>query len=180
MRGEARKESNIMKEKILDKEAFESVTSVMALGNDESTFEELVEEIEAAEVGENLSAEKASAEQTEWLPAKADNAVEKINAIAHKSIERGMEEIGAYLLVEAFNNKLDAVRSKNPRKRVYFNTICEHPHLHVDPRRLGEAVKAAALSQLLKERELELTNLSFTHKVHLARIPDQKKWWSWL
>ena len=127
----------------------------------------------------NLSAENASAEQTEWLPAKVNNAVEKINAIAHKSIERGMEEIGAYLLVEAFSNKLDAVRSKNPRKRVYFNTICEHPHLHVDPRRLGEAVKAAALSQLLKERELELTNLTFTHKVHLARYLIRKKWWSW-
>ncbi len=105
----------------------------------------------------------------------ADEAVEKINAIAHKSVERGMEEIGAYLLAEAFNNKLAAVRSKNPRKRVYFNTICEHPLLHVDPRRLGEAVKAAALSQLLKERELDLSNLSFTHKVHLARIPDHEK-----
>ena len=148
---------------------------MMAPGNDESTFEAIVEAVEAAEVVDRLPTAESASAKPEWLPAMADEAVEKINAIAHKSVERGMEEIGAYLLAEAFNNKLAAVRSKNPRKRVYFNTICEHPRLHVDPRRLGEAVKAAALSQLLKERELDLSNLSFTHKVHLARIPDHEK-----
>jgi hypothetical protein len=74
-----------------------------------------------------------------------------------------------------FKNDLAAVSSKNPHKRAFFVAICEHPDLRVDPRRLGEAVKAAALSRLLKERGLEVPNLTFTHKVHLARIPDQEK-----
>jgi hypothetical protein len=154
---------------------FESTKSMLAPGNDESTFEELVEETEAAQLADNPPGSDASTEQSDWLPAKTDRAVGKVNAIAHESIERGMEAIGHYLFVEAFNSDLEAVKSKNPRKRAYFGAICEHPDLRVDPRRLGEAVKAAALSQLLKHRGLELPNLTFTHKVHLARIPDQEK-----
>lgn len=151
------------------------LTPTLAAGNDESSFEDLVEDIQADNVGEKVPEKEATEDHSDWLPTKPDGVVEKINAIAHRSVERGMEEIGEYLLTAVFKSDLAAVSSKNPRKRALFTAICEHPNLRMDPRRLGEAVKAAALGRLLNERSLDLHNLTYTHKVHISRIPNQEK-----
>jgi hypothetical protein len=147
----------------------------LARGNDASSFQDL-----AAETSENVAAEKLpviadSEPPSDWLPSSADAVVQKLNDIGIKTVESGFEAMGEFCLEAVFHLDLAAASSRNPRKKESFSAICNHPELLVDPRRLGEAVKAAALSHLLKERGFELKNLSFTHKLHLSRIPDEDR-----
>jgi hypothetical protein len=146
-------------------------------GYESDVLDEQAAEEDVAEGGggAHLRAVTDSNGQSEWLPTSTDAVVKKINDIAVKTVERGFEGIGEFCLGAVFNFDLVAASSRNPRKEESFSAICSHPDLLVDPRRLGEAVKAAALSHLLKERGLELKNLSFTHKLHLSKIVDQEQ-----
>ena len=152
----------------------ESIRNEYFTPHPESGEDDSLDGYESAEGGgvTHLAAVTDSNGESEWLPTSTDAVVKKINDIAVKTVEKGFESIGEFCLAAVFNFDLVAASSRNPRKEESFSAICSHPDLLVDPRRLGEAVKAAALSHLLKERGLELKNLSFTHKLHLARIPD--------
>lgn len=159
----------------MEKEVLESAKPVLAPGNEEATFEDLAEDVSNSAVTEKRPAVKDSNGQSEWLPGSTDALVHQINDIAVKTVETGLESMGELCLRVVFKYNLDAASSRNSRKKESFSEICDHPDLLVDPRRLGEAVKAAALSHVLQERGLELNNLSFTHKLHLSRIPNQEQ-----
>ncbi|MGO9118859.1 MAG: hypothetical protein ACLQPD_14775 [Desulfomonilaceae bacterium] len=163
-----------MKEKIMEKEALGADKPMFAPGNKEADFDQLVQEVENGGIADKPADVVDSTGKSELVPGSIDAIVDKLRQIAIKTIEVGYEDMGEVCLAHAFNYDLTGASSRNPRKNDSFNAICRHRNLPVDPRRLGEAVKAAALTHELRKRGLELdkTRVTFTHKVYLSRIPD--------
>jgi hypothetical protein len=124
-------------------------------------------------------------ESDDWTPDEAAEGTEpavsvkevvrKINEIATKTVERGIMEIGEYVLSEVFQDKLEDVLSQSPYKSASLRTISEDPELMVDRRRLGTYVRAAALKKELQGKNVDCANLRFSQLAALLKMRDEEK-----
>ena len=116
-------------------------------------------------------------EETEGaeLAVSVKEVVQKINEIAVKTVERGIMEIGEYVLSEVFQDNLEDVLSHSPYKSASLRQICEDPDLMVDRRRLGLYVRAAALRKELQGKNVNCANLRFSQLTALLRVRDAEK-----
>lgn len=113
---------------------------------------------------------------TTEISALIDAAVNEINEIATKTVYKGAEEIGEYLLINFFNNKIELALSKNPKKQIVsYRKLCERPDLLVNPGRLSEMVRVAAQERFFKDKQFNSGELSYTHKAELIKIKDDIK-----
>lgn len=113
--------------------------------------------------------------ESQWLPGDVDKFVEHLNQIFLQHVERGMEEIGKTVLNGIFHGDTKAASSRNPWKKESYKRLCNHPDLRLDPRRLGESVKVAAFTLEMEQKGYFFGHLTFTHKIHLVRIPDESR-----
>lgn len=113
-------------------------------------------------------------EQSEtFVDARA--VVMEINRLVIKTIERGVMEIGEYVLDAVFKGSMDDALSRNPYKHQSLQEICDNPNLLVDRRRLGTWVRAAHLRKVLKANQVPCSSLSYSHFAALLRVTDEKK-----
>jgi hypothetical protein len=107
---------------------------------------------------------------------KIDAAVKHINELANKTIYKGSIEIGDYILRQFFENDIDQATSKNPKKQASFKKLCEREDLTVNPSQLGLMVRVASQESFLSGKEIDLGQLSYTHKASLVKLgnDDQK------
>jgi hypothetical protein len=115
------------------------------------------------------------AAETSELAVSVKDVVQKINEIAVKTVERGIMEIGEYVLSEVFQDNLEDVLSRSPYKSASLRQICDDPELMVDRRRLGTYVRAAAMKKELEGKEVDCSNLRFSQLVALLKIRDENK-----
>lgn len=103
------------------------------------------------------------------------NLVSEINKLAIETVERGMLAIGLLVLEKVFQGILEAALSRNPYKSKTLQQVCAHADLRVDRRRLGEWVRAAALSKDLMAKGVDCSNLNYSHFAALLKVDDDKK-----
>jgi len=101
--------------------------------------------------------------------------VNKINGKAVETVERGALEIGGIALEDIFHGSLDEATSRNPFKDVSMILVCADKRLLVTRRRLGEYVRAAWLSKDLIAKDVECSNLGYSHFAALLQVNDAEK-----
>ncbi len=119
---------------------------------------------------------KSDAESAKTLtPKQVKSVVREINKLALETVERGMLAIGFLVLEKVFKGILEAVFSRNPNKSKSLQQVCNDTDLRVDRRRLGEWVRAAALSKELTAKQVDCSNLSYSHFAALLQVEDEKE-----
>ena len=106
---------------------------------------------------------------------KIDDAVNHINELANKTIYKGSIEIGNYILEHFFDDDIKLATSKNPKKPASFIRLCEREDLTVRPSQLGLMVRVASQESFLSGKELDLGQLSYTHKASLVKLENDDK-----
>lgn len=119
------------------------------------------------------AAEVTKAEKT-LTAQQVKNLVSEINKLAKETVERGMLAIGLLVLEKVFQGILEAVLSRNPYKSKTLQAVCVHEDLRVDRRRLGEWVRAAALSKDLIAKKVDCSNLVYSHFAALLKLGDEQ------
>lgn len=148
---------------------------------DEESQDEDAPEMEAewAEVETEDGIEGEKEESGTESKALSNFAVETmvldVRKIVSQTLERGMEELGEYLLKNVFENDIGKVFSKNPYKGTSFSELARHPQNPLSRQRLAEAVRAAAFGREMEAMGVPRGALSFTHKIHIASIKDRAK-----
>ncbi|OGR22327.1 MAG: hypothetical protein A2277_20645 [Desulfobacterales bacterium RIFOXYA12_FULL_46_15] len=104
-----------------------------------------------------------------------DEAVAFINETANKTIYKGSIEIGEYILENFFSGDLKLASSKNPKKLLSFNKLCEREDLTVHPNRLGLMVRVASQERFLAGKKVNTEELSYTHKAALVKLDNTDK-----
>jgi len=118
---------------------------------------------------------KAGAKAAKTLtPQQVKKVVSEINNLAIETVERGMLAIGLLVLEKVFQGILEAVFSRNPYKSKTLQQVCNDADLRVDRRRLGEWVRAAALSKELIAKKVDCSNLSYSHFAALLQVDDEE------
>jgi len=118
---------------------------------------------------------KAGTEAAKTLtPQQVKKVVSDINKLARETVERGMLAIGLLVLEAVFQGILEAAFSRNPYKSKSLQLVCKETDLMVDRRRLGEWVRAAALSKELIAKKVDCSNLSYSHFAALLQVDDEK------
>ena len=125
--------------------------------------------------GGNPVKTKAGAKAAKTLtPQQVKKVVSDINKLARETVERGMLAIGLLVLEVVFQGILGAAFSRNPYKSKTLQQVCNDAGLRVDRRRLGEWVRAAALSKELIAKKVDCSNLSYSHFAALLQVDDEK------
>jgi len=119
---------------------------------------------------------KAGTEAAKTLtPQQVKKVVSDINKLARETVERGMLAIGLLVLEAVFQGILEAAFSRNPYKSKSLQLVCKEQGLMVDRRRLGEWVRAAALSKELIAKKVDCSNLCYSHFATLLQVEDEKE-----
>ena len=108
--------------------------------------------------------------------AKIDEAVQYINEkIGNRYYETAID-VGNYVLKTFFNDDINEVKSKNPKKLLSFNKLCARPDLELHPKHLNQMVLVAAQEKLLIEKlgADKVNKLGYSLKVELLKIRDDK------
>ncbi len=101
-----------------------------------------------------------------------DAAVKFINERANETVYKGSIEIGGYILENFFNNDENEASSKNPRKNISFNDLCEREDLIVHPNQLGLMVRVASQEKYFNKNKIDTKGLSYTHKASLVKMDN--------
>jgi len=104
-----------------------------------------------------------------------DDAVAFINETANKTIYKGSIEIGEYILKHFFKNNIELASSKNPKKLLSFNKLCEREDLAIHPNRLGLMVRVASQERFLTEKNVTIKGLTYTHRATLVKLNNNKQ-----
>jgi hypothetical protein len=105
-----------------------------------------------------------------------DAAVDFINKTATETIYTGSLKIGNHILKHFFDGDIKLATSKNPKKPASFIKLCQREDLTVNPSQLGLMVRVASQEKFLSGKEIDLGQLSYTHKASLVKLgnDDQK------
>jgi hypothetical protein len=112
--------------------------------------------------------------QTEPDKEFIDEAVAEINSIALRTVEQGALEIGMWVLKHIFKGDIKLASSKSPRKDRSFAMLSDHPRLRINPRRLSDYLRAAAIRTHAVGSGLELPNATVSHYLESLAVDDEK------
>jgi hypothetical protein len=95
---------------------------------------------------------------------KINDAVKFINEKANKMVYKGSVEIGNYILEHFFGNDTSLASSKNPKKPVSYGKLCRRKDLLLSSMELSTMVRVASQEKFLKEKKVNVSKLTYTHK----------------
>ncbi|WP_449245611.1 hypothetical protein [Desulfobacca acetoxidans] len=102
-------------------------------------------------------------------------AVKFINEQA-KAADECSYKIGEYILEKFFEGKIEKVLSKDRKKPVTLRSLLKNGDLLVSPGRLSEATRVVALRNRLKDSNMDLDGISYSHLAELIKLgPDKEE-----
>jgi hypothetical protein len=116
------------------------------------------------------SAEKAD-------KALVDKAVAHIRDVVGKTVARGLDDVGSYLLREFYDDDPELYRSASPTKHASLSLLierCESMDLPVSRTFLANALRVAAVQKRLP-RGATFRQLPPSHRVELVRVGEPEK-----
>ena len=102
-----------------------------------------------------------------------EEAVQFINDKYENSTLDTALEIGNHIFVNFFDSDTAAVASKDPKKKVSFNKLCDHPDLGLEKSQLSRMVNVAIQEAILKKDNVDCKALTYSHRVELLKIKDE-------
>ena len=117
----------------------------------------------------------ASAEKAD--EALIDRAVAHIREVVARTVSRGLDDIGTYLLREFYDNDPELYFSRSTSKHASLNMLierCESLELPVSRTFLGNALRLAAVTKQLP-RASTFRQLPPSHRVELLRVREPEK-----
>jgi hypothetical protein len=151
----------------------EIVESAEGSGPDEND-ENSVSDPEDTEVPESaMAVEKTKKSSVASVEIKKINdAVKFINEKANKMVYKGSVEIGNYILEHFFGNDTSLASSKNPKKPVSYGKLCRRKDLLLSSMELSTMVRVASQEKFLKEKKVDVSKLTYTHKARLTKLEN--------
>jgi|GEM_PF-5141560 len=101
-------------------------------------------------------------------------AVIFINETLNKTIYKGAQKIGSFVLKKFFNNDINAAASRSPHKAASYRRLCEREDLLLSPGQLSVMVRVAAQEQFFSDSGLDVTALSYTHKAEFVKLQNSE------
>jgi hypothetical protein len=117
----------------------------------------------------NLPAIKSGADSPEARPTVNQMVIE-IKGFISSYVGKGLGIIGAYLLTHVFEGNYKKALSKDPYKGTSLNDLARHKEMPLSRQRLGECIRAAAVSQELVASGINADDLSYYHKVEISKV----------
>lgn len=120
--------------------------------------------------------EPSTGKQVE-IDKEIDEAVEEINRILGEHFFITAVEVGDYVLQKFFKGDIEEAKSKNPKKRVSFRKLQDHPHLRIPFRLLNQMLNISVQEKELKTKlkSDELNKLTYSHRAELLKLDDIDK-----
>jgi hypothetical protein len=128
----------------------------------------------AVEKKTDAKAKAVSVTDETMLNQEVIKIVGEINKLAIETVERGKMDIGDLVLTKVFRGSLNEATSRNPYKSKSMKQVVNHKDLRVDRRRLGEWVRAAFARKELMAKNVDCSNLSYSHFAALLKVDDEK------
>ena len=128
----------------------------------------------AVEKKTDAKAKAVSVTDETMLNQEVIKIVGEINKLAIETVERGKMDIGDLVLTKVFRGSLNEATSRNPYKSKSMKQVVKHKDLRVDRRRLGEWVRAAFARKELMAKNVDCSNLSYSHFAALLKVDDEK------
>jgi len=97
-----------------------------------------------------------------------------INETLNKTMYKGAEEIGSFVLEKFFDNDIDAAASRTPKKPASYRRLCEREDLLVSPGQLSVMVRVSAQERFFSESGVDVSGLSYTHKAELVKLHNSE------
>jgi hypothetical protein len=117
----------------------------------------------------------ASAEKAD--KALVDRAISHIRDVVAKTVARGLDDVGSYLLREFYNDDPELYRSASPTKHASLSLLiqrCESLELPVSRTFLANALRVAAVQKQLP-RGATFRRLPPSHRVELVRVGEPER-----
>ncbi|NOY69118.1 MAG: hypothetical protein GXP53_06450 [Deltaproteobacteria bacterium] len=100
------------------------------------------------------------------------DAVRFINQTVKGMYLNAALRIGDYLLTVFFNNDLKRAVSNYAFKSASLSSLCRRTEISLDRRDLAYMVKIAAQERFIKQIDLDTSDLNYTHRKYLTRLPN--------
>ena len=102
---------------------------------------------------------------------KLERAVYYINAKSNEAA-RALIEIGKYLIAEFYDNDIDKVKSRAPRKEASLRKLAEHPMINLSYSTLNHAVRLAEQERRYFSHNYYFADLTESHKIVLLSLEE--------
>ena len=103
-----------------------------------------------------------------------DKAVDHIRSVIERTVEKGLEEVGTYLLKTFYSNDAEAYFSHQPVKKASLSLLverCNSIALPISRSFLADALRVAAISRHLPSNA-PYRQLPVSHRIALSRVDD--------
>jgi hypothetical protein len=119
-----------------------------------------------------------------FTEANRDNAAEMsprekaemYKSIIGASLEKGFNHVGTHLLIYDFDNDIRQVFSKRPNKgKRSLSAIAQHMDGFMTRQQLADCVRGAAFTREAATAGLDISSLSFSLKIALARLKESEQ-----
>jgi hypothetical protein len=98
--------------------------------------------------------------------------VDEVKRLIVAFVGKGLEAIGAYLLVNVFDGNFKKALSKDPYKGTSLNDLARHKEMPLSRQRLAECIRSAGVGAELESLGLHLDWLTFFHKVEISKLKN--------
>jgi hypothetical protein len=98
--------------------------------------------------------------------------VDEVKRLIVEFVGKGLEAIGAYLLVNVFDGNFKKALSKDPYKGTSLNDLARHKEIPLSRQRLAECIRSAGVGAELESLGLHLDWLTFFHKVEISKLKN--------
>lgn len=126
------------------------------------------------EKGEDILSTGSASSGVSMTKPTVSQMVAEVKNMLVMYVIKGLEAIGDYLLPNVFDGNYKKALSKDPYKGTSLNDLARHKDMPLSRQRLGECIRAAAITQELTALGLILDSLTYFHKVEISRLRSQE------
>lgn len=99
-------------------------------------------------------------------------AIDFINRTGREAVLRSSIDIGNYIIEHFYQNDLDLVFSRNPKKHTSLRKLKEHDDLPFHPSNLSKMINVAIQEKVFLENQINIERLNYYHHTELLRLKD--------
>ena len=131
------------------------------------------EKIKSEEKEKTAVEQKTTGKPVEVIDqALVDKSIKFINEKANETLYKGSIEIGEYLLKNYYDDSIEEVSSRNPKKPKSYRMLCSSSELVVPAGTLSVMVRVAGQERWFKNDGINTKGLSYTHKAELIKLKN--------
>lgn len=104
-----------------------------------------------------------------------EKSVTFINGVVNETAEKGSRLIALHILEAYYDNSPELAKSRNPKKMASYAALQNNPDLLLSASSLNNMVRVEIQRDYLTNNGVDLTKLSYSHQLRLARLPEGRE-----